>query len=85
MRCFHGRQLWRVNSEARLLASGQNLKRLLQRRGWGWRPFSTGAAAAVDPSEKVALCLWLVMMLVPTECVSSLPRRPATTQIMLAS
>jgi transposase len=41
MRRFHRRRWWRVNSEALLLASGQNLKRLLQRRGWeelGRRP-----------------------------------------------
>jgi transposase len=71
MRRFHGRRLWRVNSEALLLASGQNLKRLLQRRGWGRRPFPTGAVAAIDPAEKVPLCLWLVVKLVSTGGVSS--------------
>jgi hypothetical protein len=40
------RRLWRVNSEALLLAAGQNLKRLLQQRGWGRRPFPDGVAAA---------------------------------------
>ena len=48
MRRFRLRRLWRVNSEALLLASGQNLKRLLQQRGWGRRPFPSGAAMAAD-------------------------------------
>jgi hypothetical protein len=47
MRRFRLRGLWRVNSEALLLATGQNLRRLLQQRGWGHRPFPGGAAAAV--------------------------------------
>jgi transposase len=44
---FRLRRLWRVNCEALLIASGQNLKRLLQRRGWGHRPFPDGLAGAV--------------------------------------
>jgi transposase len=48
MRRFRLRKLWRVNCEALLLATGQNLKRLLQRRGWGRRPFPSGAAAHVQ-------------------------------------
>ncbi len=47
MRRFRLRGLGRVNTEALLLASGQNLKRLLQQRGWGRRPFPDGVAAAV--------------------------------------
>lgn len=35
MRRFRLRRLWRVNCEALVIASGQNLKRLLQKRGWG--------------------------------------------------
>src|SRR5260370_17318579 len=50
MRRFRLRQLWRVNCEALLIASGQNLKRLLQQRGWGRRPFPDGAAVAVEGS-----------------------------------
>src|SRR3989442_3939871 len=46
MRRFRLRRLWRVNGEALLLAAGQNLKRLLQQRGWGRRPFPDGVAAA---------------------------------------
>jgi hypothetical protein len=38
MRRFRLRQLWRVNCEALMRAAGQNLKRLLQKRGWGRRP-----------------------------------------------
>jgi transposase len=44
MRRFRLRGLWRVNTEALLIAAGQNLKRLLQQRGWGRRPFPNGAA-----------------------------------------
>jgi transposase len=52
MRRFRLRSLGRVNTEALLLATGQNLKRLLQQRGWGRRPFPDGAAAAA------VACLW---------------------------
>jgi hypothetical protein len=38
MRRFRLRLLWRVNCEALLIAAGQNLKRLLSKRGWGRRP-----------------------------------------------
>jgi hypothetical protein len=38
MRRFRLRLLWRVNCEALMIASGQNLKRLLNKRGWGRRP-----------------------------------------------
>jgi IS5 family transposase len=38
MRRFRLRRLWRVNSEALLIAAGQNLKRLLKKRSWGRRP-----------------------------------------------
>jgi len=46
MRRFRLRRLWRVNTEAYLIAAGQNLNRLLQRRGWGRRPFPSARAAA---------------------------------------
>jgi hypothetical protein len=49
MRRFRLRRLWRVNCEALVIASGQNLKRLLQKRGWGRRPFPTEAGAKVSP------------------------------------
>jgi hypothetical protein len=44
---FRLRGLERVNSEALLVAAGQNLKRLLCHRGWGRRPFPSGAAGVV--------------------------------------
>jgi hypothetical protein len=44
LRRFRLRQLWRVNCEALLIAAGQNLKRLLNKRGWGRRPLPSGAA-----------------------------------------
>ena len=44
MRRFRLRRLWRVNCEALLIAAGQNLKRLLSKRGWGRRPLPSGAA-----------------------------------------
>ena len=55
VRRFHLRGLAKVNGEARLIAAGQNLKRVLSRRGWGRRPFPSGAAGivlpALDPSQ----------------------------------
>jgi hypothetical protein len=46
MRRFRLRRLWRVNCEAQVIAVGQNLKRLLKKRGWGRRPFPTEALYA---------------------------------------
>jgi Transposase DDE domain len=46
---FRLRRLWRVNCEAQIIAAGQNLKRLLQQRGWGRRPFPTPAGALLAP------------------------------------
>jgi transposase len=43
MRRFRLRRLWRVNCEALRIAAGQNLKRLLKKRGWGRRPFPAEA------------------------------------------
>src|SRR5258708_37419543 len=85
MRRFHRRRLWRVNSEALLIASGQNLKRLLQQRGWGRRPFPNGAPAAVNPCDVVTLCLWLLVVLAPAVCSAQHPRRSATDQIRLVA
>jgi DDE family transposase len=50
MRRFRLRRLWRVNCEAVVIAAGQNLKRLLKKRGWGRRPF---------PSEAICASFWL--------------------------
>ena len=44
LRRFRLRRLKRVNSEALLVATGQNVKRLLSTRGWGRRNWPGGAA-----------------------------------------
>jgi hypothetical protein len=49
LRRFRLRGLIKVNGEARLIAAGQNLKRLLSRRGWGRRPWPGGAAGMAFP------------------------------------
>ena len=41
---FRLRGLWKVNAEALLIATGQNLKRLLRKWGWGRQaPLARGA------------------------------------------
>ncbi len=50
LRRFRLRRLAKVNGEALLIAAGQNLRRLLSWRGWGRRPFPSGAAGAVLPA-----------------------------------
>src|SRR6266478_6274758 len=47
LRRFRLRELWRVNCEALRIATGQNLKRLLKKRGWGRRPFPAEAVFAL--------------------------------------
>ena len=47
---FRLRRLRRVNIEAQLVATGQNLKRLLSWRGWGKRYFPGGAAGVAVAS-----------------------------------
>ena len=49
---FRLRGLWQVNAEALLIATGQNLKRLLRRRGWGRRPWPNGAPEAPQPRRQ---------------------------------
>src|SRR3954454_6385550 len=46
LRRFRLRRLWKVNVEALLIATGQNLKRLLRTRGCGRRPWPNGAPEA---------------------------------------
>jgi len=46
LRRFRVRLLWRVNIEALRIAAGQNLKRVLKKRGWGRRPFPVEALCA---------------------------------------
>ncbi len=52
LRRFRLRRLWRVNTEALLVAAGQNLKRWLTRTGWGRRhgPRGSLALAPLAPS-----------------------------------
>jgi transposase len=64
LRRFRLRRLWRVNIEALVIATGQNLKRLLSWRGWGRRPWPSGAPGLrvgaswqVTGPVGVALCL----------------------------
>jgi hypothetical protein len=47
---FRLRGLAKVNVEARLMATGQNLKCLLSEPGWGRRPWPSGEAGLVLPS-----------------------------------
>lgn len=58
LRRFRLRLLWCVNSEALRIAAGQNLKRLLKKRGWGRRPFPVEALCA---SFWLLLCAVLVL------------------------
>jgi hypothetical protein len=54
-KAWHGLRRFRfcglenVNGEALRIAAGQNLKRLLSRRGWGRRPFPSGTAGILLP------------------------------------
>jgi hypothetical protein len=43
------RRLWRVNVQVLWTAGGQNLKRLLARRGWGRRPFPAAPGVRLGP------------------------------------
>jgi hypothetical protein len=84
MRRFRLRRLWRVNGEALLLAAGQNLKRLLQQRGRGRRPFPDGEAAAV--ALLWVLCLEHVVAAESGQlgCARDLDATPVTCQTVLA-
>ena len=55
LRRFRLRRLWRVTAETLLSATGQHLKRLLSRAGWGRRPFPSGALGVVLGSGQPAL------------------------------
>lgn len=59
MRRFRLRRLWRVDIKALLIATGQNLMRRLQRRGWGRRPFPGAMAATTDRLAVVGYSLLL--------------------------
>ena len=55
LRRFRLRGLEKVNGEAVLIATGQNLKRLLSWRGWGRRPFPSGSPAVALPARSPIL------------------------------
>jgi hypothetical protein len=77
MRRFRLRRLWRVNCEAQVIAAGQNLKRLLKKRGWGRRPFPTEAMFAsswVLLRDLLLLFLAIWSFLMTAGSVSSLVR-----------
>jgi transposase len=57
LRRFRLRGLEKVNGEALLIAAGQNVKRLLSWRGWGRRPFPSGAAGIVLPALPLPLAV----------------------------
>ncbi len=54
LRRFRLRRLWKVNIEALLIATGQNLKRLLRKRGWGRCPWPNGAPEAPCARQSLA-------------------------------
>ena len=56
---FRLRTLPTVNIESRLIATGQNLKQLLRRWGWGRRPWPTGAVGTRSaPEATIQSCCW---------------------------
>jgi transposase len=61
LRRFRLRLLWCVNIEALRIAAGQNLKRLLKKRGWGRRPFPIEAMYA----SFLAAFMWFACPLMP--------------------
>ena len=79
MRRFRLRELWRVNCEGLRIAAGQNLKRLLTKRGWGRRPFPAEAICAsfwVLLRHVLVLYLKVWSFLVPTGSASLIVRSP---------
>jgi hypothetical protein len=77
--------LWRVNCEALLIATGQNLKRLLQKPGWGCRPFLDGMVAAADRFSLVSLRFVLGVAMVHVGRFCCHYRKSATDHIGLAA
>jgi hypothetical protein len=58
LRQFRLRGLPKVNGVGLLVAAGQNLKRLLVTRGWGRRPWPTGATGRVAHAPSPVLGAW---------------------------
>jgi transposase len=82
LRRFRLRRLWRVNIEALMIATGQNLKRLLSWRGWGRRPWPSGAPglrvglswAHTAPVFRVLRVVWSAVILVCRSAALALAR-----------
>ena len=72
MRRFRLRELWRVNCEGLMRAAGQNLKRLLKKRGWGRHPFPAEAIYALF----FVLCWWFTYPSLASVSVSWLRSSP---------
>ena len=67
LRRFRLRRLPKVNTEALLTATGQNLKRLLRARGWGRRPWpGCPAGACRARRRRVALSTASAASCLPT-------------------
>jgi hypothetical protein len=49
---FRLRGLWRVHAEVVPIATGQNLRQLLSKRGWGRRPWPRGAPGLTQVSDR---------------------------------
>jgi hypothetical protein len=82
LRRFRLRLLWRVNIEALRIAAGQNLKRLLKKRGWGRRLFPTEAISASFWGllrDMLVLMLEKGWFLVSIGSVSSILRTPCVS------
>ncbi len=80
LRRFRLRLLWRVNCEALRIATGQNLKRLLKKRGWGRRPFPVEALCAsfwglLREVLVLALEEWSFLMSIGSACSMVRTRR----------
>jgi len=76
MRRFRLRLLWRVNIEGLLIASGQNLKRLLKKRGWGRRPFPAEAMCVFFLASywwltRTSLRYWSVSLVIGSDYLMS--------------
>jgi transposase len=78
MRRFRLRRLWRVNIEALMVATAQNLKRLLKWRGRGTKPASAMAAPVPLMREKPPLSVWITL------CIRTLRPRGRDLQHLLA-
>jgi hypothetical protein len=73
---FRLRGLEKINGEALLIAAGQNLKRLLSRRGWG------GAPSRAEPlGSRFRLCDYCQRQPTDTVLVPNLQGRPHSTAL----